>query len=131
MLGENSGFGGLPAIRGAGSARRSAALAIIVSAFFCARILLLYSANMTPRQIGLWLFYVAGFGFATVGTWCLSRTAAIAGLVLYLLMQHPDMGGLGLVSFIFVVLGYLSSIRATVLFRRLPKEAGAADAASA
>lgn len=118
---------------------RAAAIlvAVITTAFILISIALGGSLGATMPQVDAWAFWDVGLFVAiAIGIHKLSRVAAVAGLLLYIVEQiamraaNPSMSGAGVVVAVFLILAFVNGVRGTFAYhrlRRLVAEQGQSD----
>jgi hypothetical protein len=114
----------LPDVLDLKSGRKAAAFSVIASLVIAFLFVLDAALNLANYR-NIWaLGYFIAFLLVAYGTWRMSRFAAIAAFLLYFSMSRsncmPIMFGL---HFVFYV-AFVTGIRATLLFRRLPGRGG-------
>jgi len=106
------------------SGRKAAAFSVIASLVVAVLIVLDAALDLAPYR-NIWgASYFGGYLLVAYGTWRMSRVAAIVALLLYFSMSRSNsMPILFGIHFIFYV-AFVTGIRATLLFRRLPRTDG-------
>ena len=114
----------LPDVRDLKSGHKAAAFSVIASLVVAFLIVLDAALNLGPYR-NIWgVSYFVAYLLVAYGTWRMSRFAAVAAFLLYFSMSRGNsMPILFAIHFVFYV-AFISGIRATLFYRRLPRSSG-------
>ena len=109
----------LPTVVDLTSARRAALYSVGASVLMAALFMyfVVTGSNAYPNVVGLG--YACAFVVAALGTWFLSRMAAVAALLVYFSLHHANDSPLKFGLHVLFYAAFFSGIRAAWLFQRL------------